>query len=214
MKRLFVILLCFSLSQVHAQSDYQLVLDCLKPVFGEQVDIDSEVAWLENELVRTGILTDTTVTGYRAFLRDTRQDPQKIIGSIDTARMQYVSEAAFFDCAANNYGLIDESTTAAKHFTLVMVYAFIAKEKATITLYAEKDTRINVRGKQVGIDQLPATLLDEKNKMLAKGINEADIKVNLSAHPDTKMGLLVDIQTVIKEVNIRKVQYMTVTREN
>ena len=214
MKRLFVFLLCFSVGYVQAQSDYQLVLDCLKPVFGVETNIDSEVEWMENELFKAGIINDTAVVAYRDFLRDTRQDLQNIISKIDTAHMQYISEDAFLACVGNNYGLIDQSTVTARHFAMVLIYAFIAKEKATITLYVEKDTRISVKGKKVGIDQLPAALLDEKNKLTAKGIPETDIKVRFTAHSDAKMGLIVDVQTVLRDVNIRKVQYTAVIKEN
>ncbi|GAB5526183.1 MAG: hypothetical protein Roseis2KO_40550 [Roseivirga sp.] len=204
-----LLLIIISTSHLPAQTDQSELLDCWVQAFGENFDFYAELDKLEKELVALKIVpANNSGSDYVNLLTEVRQDLKPyVLEKIDITRYKYISETSFRSCI-DPVDILKQSNATLKYGMLLSIYVIAARHQhAMVHLDIVENQQLKMEGKEIDLEDFDEAFEKAVKKLLDKGIIREEIWLAMRVHPDAKMGVIIDIQTAIRNKGIRKVNY-------
>ncbi|MCE7992501.1 MAG: hypothetical protein HEP71_10985 [Roseivirga sp.] len=211
MKRLFCTLMVIfiSISFLQAQHDQNELLDCWIQAFGKNFDFYAELDKLEREIVALKIVPpNNSGNDYINLLNEVRADLKPdVLDKIDITRYKYISETSFRSCI-DPVNILKLKGTPLKYGMLLSVYVIVARHQhATVHHEVAENHKLKMEGEEIVFEDFDSELDKAIKKLLDSGVIREEIWLSMHVHPETKMGIIVDIQTALRNKGIRKINY-------
>lgn len=184
------------------------VLNCWIEGMGSDFDFYGEMDKLEDLLVDKEIISGDSGKEYVVLLEKIRSEASpKELEVIGEMSFQYVSEKFFRSCIAP-IDLLQQKGKTLKYGMLFSIYLIGAQhEHASIQLEVRGNQRLLLEGKEISLEDFEKQTLVVRDAMVKSGIEKEEIAIALKVHSETKMGIIIDLQTAMRNMNIRRVRY-------
>ena len=200
---LLFFLLATSLT-LHAQQRSEIV-NCLYEAYQPEIDFYKVLHELEAQLLEEGVIQDTTGLDYQLLVERFNEDNGRF--ALEQLQVEkYLSPEPFKGCITDARSSADLDQTF-RYIFLMSIYLDLARQGSHIKLMIDEYQAIWVNGKGVTMENLESKLLEQRKKLLEKGVPEEQLTLDMKVSQNTKMGLIVDIQTLLRKVNIRRINY-------
>ncbi|WP_172796080.1 hypothetical protein [Roseivirga echinicomitans] len=156
---------------------------------------------LEKELTNSKVLNKRKKKDYRKLLSLAKFKKLKLKPEYYTIT-EYINPDNYSHCSPNS--IIENTNEEARTVFLYTVYAALSQKIATINLTVFEDGNIQIEGLESSIDDFKERILNEISK---RDVPKEKIVFNLSVNPEMRMGMLIDIQTIITEIGVGRIYY-------
>lgn len=183
-------------------------VNCWKQAYEPEFNFIDELDNLETKLLSLGILNGTSERHYESLSDDLSN------GKIDERKLKeisapkFVSKKPYLECNGEFYNPFDNKETL-KYGLLFSLYLVKASEHAKIQIEIPSNNQINLNSKSIQLTELRDELLKAAEKLHMNEIPFDEIVISLEVASDVKLGIVSDIQQILRESELRKVLYST-----
>jgi len=194
------------LSSCHSQTNEQV--NCWKQAYEPGFNFIGELDNLEKQLLSLEILKGTSERHYKNLSEDLSNgkiDEQKLK---EISAPKFVSKRPYLECNGETYNPLENKETL-KYGLLFSLYLVRASEHAKICIEIPSNNQINLNSKTIQLTELKDELLKAAEELRKKEIPFDEIVISLEVASEVKMGIVSDIQQILRESELRKVLYST-----
>jgi len=204
-KRLILFLALSGMSLAVSAQQRSEIVSCLFDAYQPQIDFYEVLHQLERELMDEGVIQDTLGLDYQMLVERFNEDSDSF--HLEKVKVyRYLSPEPFKGCIFNakTQASLDQTF---RYMFLMAIYLDLAVQGSRLALMIDDEQTIWVNGKQVALEKLELKLSEQRKILIEKGVPEAEISLDMKVSKNTRMGLIVDIQTLLRKINIRRVNY-------
>lgn len=187
-----------SLNLAEAQNT---LLNCWVESYQASFDFKKELDNLEAQLLELKMLKDTTKKSYERLLKkseSSKAELEKVIVN------QYVSLKPFLNCI-NDIAPYQKTDTEYKYMMLFSIYHAYGTKSVSIDIKVFENQVIKVNDEEISRENLALKLKEVINSNPVVPTDEWI--ASMTVESEVKMGLIIQVQQILKEVGMKKVVY-------
>jgi hypothetical protein len=206
MRKICLLIAISFLTELHSLAQNQVEYKCWVESYKPYIDLVKELDKLENELIKLDILKGNSPRDYKDLYQNIENgeiDEQKLK---DIIVSRFIPRGLYIDCNGSNYNPMQDETTF-KYGLLFSLYLIRASEFAKINIEI-------LRGQKIVINTHPIEFVDLKDELVKiavllenEGIPHDEIITAIVVEKDVKFGIVSEVQQILRQIDLRKVQY-------
>jgi hypothetical protein len=206
MRKICLLIAISFLTELHSLAQNQVEYKCWVESYKPYIDLVKELDKLENQLIKLDILKGNSPRDYKDLYQNIENgeiDEQKLK---DLIVCRFIPRGLYMDCNGSNYNPMQDETTF-KYGLLFSLYLIRASEFAKINIEI-------LRGQKIVINTHPIEFVDLKDELVKiavllenEGISHDEIITAIVVEKDVKFGIVSEVQQILRQIDLRKVQY-------
>ncbi|RKQ49447.1 biopolymer transport protein ExbD/TolR [Roseivirga pacifica] len=194
------------LSNCYSQTNEYV--NCWKKAYQSDFNFLEELDNLERQLLSLKILKGTSEWDYKNLSEDlsNRKVDEQKLKQIPIPK--FISKRPYLECNGQTYDPFKDKETL-KYGLLFSLYLLRASEQAKIHIEVSENDQIRLNSKTISLTELKNELLKSLEELRQNEIPFDEIVISLEVAPEVKMGKVIDIQQIIRELNLKNILYST-----